>query len=72
MVIVALFNWLGALSCDTFLGHLALDFQCVFPVCDSPVIEFVNFKMSKPECISDYNLSKFLYVSKTLPQSAVI
>jgi hypothetical protein len=45
MVIVALFHWLGALSCDTFLGHLAMDFQCVFPVCDSPVVEFVNFKM---------------------------
>lgn len=40
------------------LGHLALDFQCLLPVCGSPVVEFVNMKMSKPECISDYNLSK--------------
>ena len=80
-------GWVG-LPCDTFLGHLAVDFECLFAVCDSPVVEFVNInplnaelnpichllallggativvvsrlrvKMSKPECVSDYSLSK--------------
>jgi hypothetical protein len=48
MVSVALFRWLVALLCDTFLDQLALDFQCLFPVCDLPVVDFVNIKVSKP------------------------
>ena len=50
--IVASFHWLGTFACDTLLGHLALDFQCVFPVCDSPAVEFVNSKLSKRDVFS--------------------
>ena len=44
-VIFASLHCMGALSCDTFLGHLALEFQFLFPMCDSPFVEFVNIKM---------------------------
>jgi hypothetical protein len=43
--------------------------KCLFAVCDSPVAEFVNTKISKPECISDYNLSKWFMSLKSFGTS---